>query len=59
MIGDEIVARDVQVRDDGSFSVDIVVRQLPGEWVVTVTQQDGNRLTIARTKLEVLRNEEK
>jgi hypothetical protein len=59
MIGDEIVARDVQVGEYGSFSLDIVVRQLPGEWVVTVKQQDGNRLTIARTKLEVLRNEEK
>ncbi len=58
-IGDEVVARDVQVREDGSFSVDVAVRQLPGEWVVTVEQQDGNRLTVARTNLEVLRKEEK
>lgn len=57
VIGEEVVARDVQVREDGSFSVDIALRQLPGEWVVTVEQQDGNRLTVARTNLDVLRKE--
>lgn len=55
LLDQEVVARDVQVDANGSFSADVPVRQLPGEVLVTVVQQDGHRLTQERTILEVTR----
>jgi len=54
LFDNEVVATNVQVREDGSFSVDILVRQLPGEVIVTVEQRDGMRVTTEKTLLHVL-----
>jgi hypothetical protein len=50
----EVVAQRVQVRADGSFSVEISVHHLPGEVVVTVEQRDGRRLTLERATIDVV-----
>jgi len=49
----EVVARDVQVRADGSFSVELPVHRPPGELVVTAEQQDGLRVTIEKATIDV------
>lgn len=53
LFGTEIVAPAVPVRPDGSFSVEIPVRYPQGEMLVTVEQQDGRRLTIEKTTIDV------
>lgn len=50
----EVVAEGVQVRGDGSFSVEIPVHHLPGEMVVTAEQRDGRRLTIEKAIADVV-----
>lgn len=48
-----VVAQDVRVGADGSFSVELPVRHPPGELVVTVEQRDGRRLTIEKATIDV------
>jgi hypothetical protein len=50
----EVVAERVPVQPDGSFSVEIVVRHLPGQMIVTAEQRDGHRLTLERAIVDVL-----
>lgn len=50
----EVVAERVPVQPDGSFSVDILVRNLPGEMIVTAEQRDGHRLTMERAIVDVM-----
>jgi hypothetical protein len=49
----EVVAQDVPVRADGSFSVELPVHHSPGEMVVTAEQRDGRRLTIEKALIDV------
>ncbi len=49
----KVAAENVKVRPDGSFSVDISVRHLPGEMVATAEQRDGMRLTITRALIDI------
>jgi len=49
----KVVADNVPVRDDGSFSIEIPVRHSPGELVVTAEQRDGRRLTTERATIDV------
>jgi len=50
----KVVAQRIQVRADGTFSVDIPVQHLPGEMVATAEQRDGNRLTMTRAIIDVV-----
>ncbi len=49
----EVVGKNVPVRDDGSFSIDIPLTHAPGELVVKVEQRDGQRLTTERATLGI------
>ncbi len=49
-----VVAEAVQVRADGSFSIDIPVHHSPGEMIVTVEQRDGHRVTIEASSIDVV-----
>ena len=53
----EVVASDVPVGADGSFSIDIPMRRPRGEVVVTAEQRDGLRLTSERTTIDVVTKE--
>ena len=53
----EVVAERVPVQADGSFSVDIPVRHLPGEVLVTAEQRDGRRLTVERATMDIITND--
>ncbi len=50
----QAVAQGVQVDADGSFALEIPVRQAPGEMVVTAEQRDGRRLTVAKATIDVV-----
>lgn len=50
-------AEEVPVAEDGSFSVELPVRHLPGEMTITAVQRDGRRLTRERTFIEITRSE--
>jgi hypothetical protein len=50
----EVVAERVPVQPDSSFSVDILVRHLPGEMIVTAEQRDGQRRTVERAIIDVM-----
>ena len=49
----KVIGKNVPVRDDGSFSIDIPVTHAPGEMVVTVEQRDGQRLTTEKATLDI------
>jgi hypothetical protein len=53
----EVVAPDVPVGADGTFSVDIPMRRPRGEVMVTAEQRDGLRLTSERTTIDVVTKE--
>ena len=50
----KVVAGRVPVKSDGSFSIDLSLQHLPGEVVAMAEQQDGHRVTISRSIIEVI-----
>jgi hypothetical protein len=50
----KLAAENIKVRPDGSFSIDLAERHLPGELSVTAEQRDGLRLTMTRSSIDVM-----
>jgi hypothetical protein len=54
LIGDEVVAKDVQVDSDGMFRVELEISKLPGDYKIQVQQTEGLRLSIDQTTIKVV-----
>lgn len=50
----QVVAKQVRVGANGSFSVDLPVQHLPGELQATAEQQDAHRLTVTKALIDVI-----